>query len=103
MSPGAHVARSTRRGSVLSLGAGLVNEVVLSCEEFRDNFAVNVSEAEVATLVVVGQACVIESELVQHSRLEVVHVNRVLLDVVPEFIGRPVGETRFHSATSHPH
>ena len=65
--------------------------------------SMDISEAKISALIVVGETGMVESKLVQHSRLEVVDVDRVLSDVVTEGIGASVGDSRLHSTPSHPH
>jgi hypothetical protein len=45
---------------------------------------------------------VVDSHDVQDRRLQVVHVDRVLGDVVAEVVGRAVGEARLDAAARHP-
>ena len=45
----------------------------------------------------------VETELVQDRRLQVVNVNWILGDAETEFIGRAVLEAAFDSAAGHPH
>jgi len=48
---------------------------------------VDVGEAVMATLEAVGEALVVDADLVQHRRLQVVDVDGVLGDVVGEVVG----------------
>src|SRR5688572_23594112 len=68
-----------------------------------DDFAEDVGEAVVAALETVGEFCVLDAEAVEDCRLEVVDVDLVFGDVVPEVIGGAVGQTTFDSAAGEPH
>ena len=50
----------------------------------------HVREAEVAALVVVGQLLMVDAQQVHHGRVQVVHRDRVLGDVVAEVVGLAV-------------
>ncbi len=49
-------------------------------------------------MVLVGQPFVIEAEALEDRGLEVIHVDRVLHDVVAEVVGGAEGETGFDAA-----
>ena len=60
------------------------------CQYPLHDFARDVGQAEVAALELVGQLFVVDTESVQHRRLQVVHVHRVLDDVVAVIVGLAV-------------
>ena len=64
--------------------------------------AVDVGQAEVASLVAVSQLLVIDSEEVQTGRVEIVDVNRILGDPEAELVGRAVRVSFFDAAAGHP-
>ena len=79
--------------------------------------AVNVSEAEVSTLIMIGQLRVIDAELVKDGGLKVMNMNRaggeviytrinsipiLIHDVVAEVISVSVNKSRLHSTACHP-
>ena len=74
-----------------------------SRDQFLHDVAVDISQAEVATGVPVGQLFVVESQQVQHGRMEVMHMDAVLNGVPTEFIGRAVDVATLHAAASQPH
>ena len=55
-----------------------------------DDVAVNVGQAEVPSLELVGQPRVVDAEAVQDRRVEVVDVHRVVDDVVGVVVGLPM-------------
>ena len=67
-----------------------------------DDISVDVSEAEVSTAVTIGELFVIEAELVEHGRVEVVHMDFVSHGLKTEVIGRAVNVSSFDAATCHP-
>src|SRR5262245_5279536 len=84
------------RGTRQSFGAGsrMSGEPVratdvASCLELPDDLTAHVGEPEGPALVPIGELGVIEAHQVEDRRVEVVHVHRVLGDVVPELIRRP--------------
>ena len=48
------------------------------------------------------EALVVDSEVVQHGRVEVIDVHRILYDVVRVIVGFPVIETGFESSSGNP-
>jgi hypothetical protein len=75
----------------------------LSGQQVFDDVSVDVGEAEIAALMGVSKALVVEAETVKDGGLEVVDVNGVFDDVKAEFIRGAIGEASFYSTTSHPH
>src|SRR5262249_35299780 len=73
-----------------------------SGDDRRYDVAVNVSQAEIAAGVTVGQLLVIEPQQVQDRRVQIVHVNFVLDRAEAEIVGRPVGGPALHPAASQP-
>ncbi len=74
-----------------------------SGEEFGDDFAVDVGEAEVAALEAVGEAGVIEAEEVEEGGVEVVDVDGVAGGVEAEVVGFAMGMARLHAAAGEEH
>ena len=73
-----------------------------SGEDWGDDLAVDVGEAEVAAAVAEGELLVVEAEQVQDGGVEVVHVDLVLRGLVAEFVGRAMGEAGFHAGAGEP-
>ena len=65
--------------------------------------AMDIGEAEVATLAAEGEAFVVDPELVKNGGVEIVDVNFILGGVIAEVIGGTVGKAGLHSSTGHPH
>src|SRR3954469_23036763 len=60
-------------------------------QDLPDYLAVHVGQAEVAAGVAVGELLVVEAHQVQDRRVQVVDVDRVLLRLEAELVGRAVG------------
>ena len=63
----------------------------------------HVGQAEVAALEAVRQLGVVQAQLVQDRRLQVVDVDRVLDHVVADLVGLAVDVARLHAAAGQPH
>ena len=61
-----------------------------------------VSESEPAPLVLEGKPLVVDAEQVHQSSLQVVHMDWVFRDIVPEIIGLSIDEARLYPTASHP-
>lgn len=83
-----------------------------------NDVAVDVGEAEAAALELVAELGVVDAQLMENGRLEVVHVDGILVIVMlvgvdfvaigidnlgPVFVGVADGEASFDAATGHPH
>lgn len=66
------------------------------------DFSVNVGQPEVSPLVSVGELLVVDAKAMQHGRVQIMNVNRLVDNVVAEIIGFAVDNTRFDTATCHP-
>ena len=56
------------------------------------HFPVNIRQAELPALILVGQPFVVEAETMQDGRLQIVNVNLVLRDVEAQIVRRAVRE-----------
>lgn len=72
-----------------------------SGEDVFEDVAVDVGESEVSAAVAVGEACVVESELVEDGGPEVVHGAFVFGGVVAVFVGGAVDGAAFEAAAGH--
>ena len=52
----------------------------------------DVGEATVDAVVVVGEALVVDSQLVQHGGVKIVPMDAVFNGLPPKFIGSPIGD-----------
>ena len=84
------------------MGVGIEGKKKGLGEQAAEHFAVHIAEAELAALVTVGEALVVDAEEVEDRRLPVVDVNGVFDDVVTEVVGLAVGDARFHAGADHP-
>ena len=64
--------------------------------------AVDISKTEMSSLILEGEAFVIDTELIQQGGVEVVYVYAVLHDVVAVVVGETVGSTWFCTAARDP-
>jgi hypothetical protein len=62
----------------------------------------HIRQAEIATLVPESQSFVIDTELIQNRRIQIVNVDGILDHVVTEIVGFPVNDATFDTSTSHP-
>src|SRR5436190_5703193 len=71
-------------------------------EQFCHDFAGDISQAKIPALETVSQARMIEAEKVQHGRVEIVDVNRVLHNPPPQFIRLANRLSAFDTRAGHP-
>jgi len=64
--------------------------------------SVDVGQSEVAALMTVGHPFMIDAELIQDRRVQVVNVDWVFDDVVTEVVGLSVDSPAFDSGSCHP-
>ncbi len=67
------------------------------------DLTVHIRQAEAAALVLVREPQVIDSEQMEHRRVQVVDVNRIPSDVVAELVGFPVARSWSCAAARQPH
>ena len=58
----------------------------------------HVGQSEVASLKTISQFLVIEAELLQQRRVQVMHVYRIACDVVAEFVRLAIGNAALDAA-----
>ena len=68
-----------------------------------DDFAVHIRESKRAALVAIGQSLVVEAQQIQHRGVQIVHVHRLLDDVVAKFIRAAVRDALLHAAAREQH
>ena len=61
--------------------------------DLLDNPTVNIGQPKISTCIPISQLLVIEPQQVQQRCVQIMHMNLVLDRLVPELIGRTVGET----------
>ena len=76
---------------------------VSSRQQFADNMAMHIGQPELAARVEMGQPLVVDAELMQDRRLQVMHVDRLIDDMEPKVIGRSIAEAPLHPAAGQPH
>src|SRR5690348_11002972 len=59
----------------------------LLCQQLADYLPLHVGQAEIPSLVPIGQLCVVETQALQNRGLQVVNVHFVFNDVEPEVVG----------------
>ena len=67
----------------------------LSRQDAVDKVAMDVGEAEIAALELVGEALVVDSEKMEHSGMEIVHGGSVHFSIVSEIVRRSVSGAAF--------
>src|SRR5262249_22124930 len=78
-------------------------DLVRSGDQFLDDMAVNVGEAEVAASIAIRQLLVIETEQVENRRVQVVDVDLVPHRSEAELVGGAVDVAALHPAACQPH
>ena len=71
-------------------------------QQFFDDRAADVGEAEVAALEAVGELRVVEAQQVQQRGVQIVDVDAVFDDVEAEVVGSAEREARLDAAAGHP-
>lgn len=71
-------------------------------ENLPDHSSVYVRQPEIAARISIGQAFVIESQLMQHGGVEIVHRHFVFRHRHRKFVGRSVGHAPTNSTPGHP-
>jgi hypothetical protein len=71
-------------------------------DDFLHHFAIHIGEAEIAAEMAPGELEVIDAELVQDGRVQVVDVDFAGHGAVAHVVGLAKGEPAFDSAASHP-
>jgi len=72
-------------------------------QDRSDDFAGDVGEAETAALIFEGETLVINPEQAEHGGVEIVNVDRVFDDVIPELAGFADDTSRLHTTAGQPH
>ena len=75
----------------------------LSGQQGLDHVPMNIGQPEIAALVVIRQAFMVDAEAAEDGGVEIVNVDSVLNDVVSVVVGLPMDDSRSHAAASHPH
>src|SRR5688500_8587420 len=75
---------------------------VISRQNVLHHVPMHVGQPVVPTLKLVREPLVIDPELVQNRRLQIMHVYAVLRRVEPEVVGGAVSESRLHASSRHP-
>ena len=74
----------------------------VSCDQGIDDMTIDVGQSEVSASVAKGQFFVVEAEQMQNGRVHVVHMDAIVLSVIPKFVRRPVRESRLETRTGQP-
>src|SRR5207249_2153427 len=94
----------TQRALILLTSAPTIREIRVkhSRQDFANDFAGDVGEAEVAAVEAVGETGVVEAEEVQDGGVEVVDVDGVLDDAPAKVVGLADDLPTFDAAAGHP-
>ena len=74
----------------------------LLSQDVMDYFSMHICQSEVSSLMSVGELLVIDSEAMQHGRVEIVNMNWFVDNVVAEIICFTVDNSGFYPTTCHP-
>ena len=75
----------------------------LSSENILYHPSVHISEAELSSLIAEGKTLMINAQLMEDGRIEIVNVNGITCDGIPELIGRSMNMAPLAAAPGHPH
>ncbi len=87
---------------LLQRASGLESQLWVLGEDFFHDFSVDIGQAEIAAEMARGELEVVDAELVQDGRVQVVDVDPARNDSVAHVIGCAKGETALDSTASHP-
>ncbi len=71
-------------------------------EDVLNDFALDIRQAKVTSLIAERQSLVLDAEEMKHGGVQVMDGDTVLLSVVAKFVSVAVGDTGLDSATGHP-
>ena len=77
--------------------------MLLSHENLGYNFTGHVGQSEMSSLEFIGQPLVIDTQALQDGRLQVVHMDWILEDVVTIIIGLAQRDTPLEATPRRPH
>ena len=64
--------------------------------------SMHIGQPVLASLVLEGQLLVVDAQQMENRRIEVMHMDRVLCNVVAEIIGLTITDSAFYASTGHP-
>ena len=67
-----------------------------------DDVSIHVRQAEIASGIAVGETCVIETQQMQHGRVQVVHWDAIFDGVISVVVGVAVGKAPFDTSAGQP-
>ena len=73
------------------------------CEPVPDHLPTHIGKAEIAALETVGQLFMLQTETVEHGGMEVVDVNRPVLDAPSKLVALSVNLATVDAAPGHEH
>lgn len=76
---------------------------VLCQDLLKDMLWFHAGQTLLQALETVGKAFVVNAKAVQQSSVQIIHMTRLVNDVVTEVIRLPIDHATFNAATSHPH
>ena len=98
----AQLAPQKKRGACLAITSSR-KKTLLSSQNVVDDMSVDICETEISTLETIDEFLVVNPEEVEHRGMEVVDMDDIFNGVVSQFVGVPVADAAFDSATCHPH
>lgn len=72
-------------------------------EDTLHDISKDIRQSKIAAGKSICQTFVIQTEQMQNCRMQIVNMDSILDGVPPVLIRSPIGNSRFHSATGHPH
>src|SRR5947208_3992290 len=77
--------------------------IFLSRDDVVKDFACRVCQAEVASAVLISELRVVDTQQVEHRRVQIMHVSSLLDSLVSELIGGPVCHSALNATAGEPH
>ena len=84
------------------IGARAIKQKNLSGDDAVDEFSVHVGQAVVTSLLTERQPSMIDTHEVQHRRVQIMHFDGILDDVVGVVVGGAVAHTRLDATSRKP-
>src|SRR2546426_9841575 len=71
-------------------------------EDRFNHFTANIGQTEISALCAVGELFVIDTQEAEHSRVQIMDMDRVINSIVTEFIGAAISHATFDACARHP-
>ncbi len=73
-----------------------------SCQNRMNHFAFHISQPEIAPIVLIGKAFVVQAQQIQNGRVDIVYGRRAFDYAKSDVVGHSIAHTPFDSSARHP-